>query len=124
MSRRRGFTLVEVLMAALLVAVAVTAVMGGLRALGQADVKVARNQLLQRLVTAKANEVLASTDPSSFGDGGDFTDAGYPDITWTIDVQTSGATDVDEVTVAATLDDDEQFLTFLQYVRPLTAVSE
>jgi hypothetical protein len=111
-------------MAALLVAVAVTAVMGGLRALGQADVKVARNQLLQRLVTAKANEVLASTDPSSFGDGGDFTDAGYPDITWTIDVQTSGATDVDEVTVAATLDNDEQFLTFLQYVRPLTAVSE
>ena len=117
---RRGFTLVEVLMAALLVAVAVTAVMGGLRALSAAEDKSAHAALLQRLAAAKGNEVMASTDPSSFGDGGDFSDRGHAEVSWTLDVETSGATNVDQITITAEMGAESQALTFLQYVRPQT----
>lgn len=116
---RRGFTLIELLVTIMLVAVALVGVMGGLRALGQAELKARKADLLQRLAAQKMEEIGVVIDPRSGENGGDFSEQGYPDITWTMDVQPSTEADVDEVTVTATQGADSQSLTGLVFIRPV-----
>ena len=120
---RRGFTLVEVLVALVLVAIALTGVMGGIRALGAADAKARGADLLQRLAAQKLSEMGAVTDPRTTEDSGDFTDQGYPDIEWTMTIEPSGAENVDRIAVTATRGNDEQTLMGLVFIRPITGGS-
>lgn len=116
----RGFTLVEVLVAVVLVAVALTGVMGGIRALGAADAKARDADLLQRLAAQKLSEMGAVTDPRTTEDSGDFAEQGYPDIEWTMTIEPSGAENVDKIAVTASRGNEEQTLTALVYIRPVT----
>lgn len=121
---RRGFTLIELLVTIMLVAVALVGVMGGLRALGQAELKARKADLLQRLAAQKMEEIGVVIDPRSGENGGDFSEQGYPDITWTMDVQPGTEADVDEVTVTATQGADSQSLTGLVFIRPVTGSAQ
>ncbi len=108
----------------MLVAVALVGVMGGLRALGQAELKARKADLLQRLAAQKMEEIGVVIDPRSGENGGDFSEQGYPDITWTMDVQPGTEADVDEVTVTATQGADSQSLTGLVFIRPVTGSAQ
>ncbi len=124
MSRaRRGFTLVELLVAVLLVAVAVSSVMGGLRAVAAADVKAKEADVLQSLAFEKAHDVLATETASTASGSGNFSDQGYPKVTWTADVQASGTEDIDQLTVEASSGSQTQKVTCLFYVRPTTGTT-
>jgi prepilin-type N-terminal cleavage/methylation domain-containing protein len=117
---KRGFTLVEVLVAASLIAVTIVGVMGGIRALGKADAKAHTADLLQSLARQKMNELGAVTDLSATADSGDFADQGYADCAWSVTIEPSGATNVEKVVVTTTRGTETQALTELMYVRPLT----
>lgn len=117
---RRGFTLVEALVTILLVGLSLVGVMGGIRALTAADVKARTADLLQKLAAQKMDELSALADVQTTEDRGDFAEQGYPNITWTVEAQPSGAENVDEVTVTATQGQEEQSLTGLIYMRPVT----
>ena len=121
---RSAFTLIEVLVTIVLVAVALTGVMGGIRALGAADVKARDADRLQRLAAQKMSELGSITDPRTTDASGDFSEQGFSDISWTIDVQPSGAENVDLVTVTVTRGGDAQALTGLVYVRPVAAAGD
>jgi len=113
-----GFTLIEVVVTAMLVAIAVVASLGGIRAMQVADGKSRAADLLQRLAAEKMEDVVNTEDPSNSATSGDFADRGYPDITWSLEFQPSSATNVDEVTLTATQGKDSQAIIQYLYVQP------
>jgi len=118
-----GFTLVEVLVTTVIVAITLVGVLGAIRS--QALVESSANDatLLQRLANEKLNDLRILQDPSTGGDSGDFSDRGYPDITWTADVEQSNTTNLDQVTVTATRGKASQAITTLIYVIPATGTT-
>lgn len=117
---RRAFTLIEVLVAIILVGVAVTGVLGGLRAVGKAEAAIKDGELLQRLGADKADEINATGQATSSGESGDFSDRGYADVEWSYTVEASGETNVDRITLETKKGDAVQTLRWLVYVRPTT----
>ena len=114
----RGFTLIEVLVTVVLVSVAIVGVMGGLRAIGAASAGARTADLLQGLASEKLNDLRLLSDPGAGSKGGDFSDRGYDDVTWSATVEASGAANVDQVTVTATRGGASQAMTTLMFVRP------
>jgi Tfp pilus assembly protein PilV len=109
--------------ASVLVAVAITGVLGGIRALGVAQAKAQDSDLVQRLAAEKINDMRILADPTSNGTSGDFSDRNYPDVTWTADVESTSVTNVDEITVTATRGKVSQSLMTLMYIAPATSTS-
>ena len=120
---RRGFTLIEVLVTIVLVSVAVVGVLGGLRVIAAADAQTRSADLMQRLVAEKLGDMRLLSDPAAAGSTGDFSDRGYPEITWTAAVEATGAADVDKVTVTATGGRRSQAVSTLIFVRPTGGTS-
>ena len=115
---KRGFTLIEVLVTVVLVSVAVVGVLGGIRSIQAAGARARGADLMQRLVAEKVGDIRLLSDPSTGGVAGDFSDRGHGEITWTARVETTGAANVDKVTVTATSGRDSQALTTLVFARP------
>ena len=115
---KRGFTLIEVLVTVVLVSVAVVGVLGGIRSIQAAGARARDADLMQRLASEKVGDIRLLSDPSTGGNAGDFSDRGHADITWTASVETTGAANVDKVTVTATRGGQSQALTTLVFVRP------
>lgn len=124
MNKNHGFTLVEVLVTTVLVAVAVVGVLGGIRSIGAADVKARTADLLQRLAAEKLHDLKVLPDPSDAPDSGDYSDRGYADITWNLAIEATGANNVDQVTVTTTRGGDSQALTTLMFVSPSAGASD
>lgn len=118
--RCSGFTLIEMLVTTILVAVAIVGVLGAIRAISVADLRARDADLLQRLAVLKLNEFGPVTDPQTADNKGDFTDQGYPDVQWNLEVLPSGTENLDELTITVTRGDASQKLTGLLFVRPTT----
>lgn len=117
-NKSTGFTLVEVMVAAVLIAIAVAGAMAGIGAISRAQSRQEDAVLLQRLAEEKVNDVELLQDPTDIGAQGDFADRGYPDITWSANVITSSITNVDQLTIVATRGREAQSLTTQIYVPP------
>lgn len=125
MSRRTGgFTLIELLVAVLLVGISVAGVFGGLRVLGQTESRARDVALLQRLGGQRLAALESVEDVTTADDKGDFTDEGYPDITYTLAVeQESDEPNLQRVTVTVERGSVRQSLTQLIFVRPETSTA-
>lgn len=119
----RGFTLIEVLVTVVLVSVAIVGVFGGIRAIQNATAKAQTADLLQRLAAEKVSDLKLLSDPSVAGTEGDFTDRGYPDITWALQANAASITDLTQVTVTVTRGPESQAMSTLLFVRPQTSTS-
>ena len=95
----KGFTLLEVLIAATLLGVGVAAVLGGVRSVNASEARARQLEVMQRLAVDKYNEIRATTDTFSDGDSGDFMDRNIQDFTWTLEVEPTGVENVEGVTV-------------------------
>jgi len=109
------------MVAVVLVSLGIVAVFGGIAAMNRAEARARDADLLQSLAQQKMNEMGAVTDPRTAETSGDFGDRGYPDVTWSLEVQPSGAQDVDTVTITATRGPVSEALTSLLCVPPDTA---
>lgn len=118
--RRAGFSLVEMLVTIVLVGLAMAGVFGGIRSLMAAEAKARDANLLQRLAADKLNEMGPVTDPRTADTSGDFTDSGYSDITWTMELETTSTLNVQQVTVTATRGNTSQTISSLVFLRPQT----
>ncbi|MDX1935121.1 MAG: prepilin-type N-terminal cleavage/methylation domain-containing protein [Capsulimonadales bacterium] len=121
--RSAGFTLIETLVAVVLVAIGLVGVFGGIAAINRTDSRAREAELLQRLALEKINEIGVIVDPTAADTDGDFEDRGYPEITWTLDIQPSGAENISRVTVTTTRENAEQTLTTLLFVPPDTTAN-
>lgn len=119
----RGFTLIEMLVAIVLVSIGVVAVFGGIRSMGAAQAKAQTADLLQRLAAQKLSEFESVTDPNSADSSGNFYDQGYPDVTWSMTLQQAEASNLDQITVTTTQGNISQSVNGLLFVRPTTATS-
>jgi type II secretion system protein I len=118
-----GFTLVEVLVTTVIVALALVGVLGAISSETKAEAYANDAILLQRLANEKLNDLRVLQDPSDDGGNGDFSDRGYPDVTWSADVETSSTENLDQVEVTATRGKSSQSITTLIYVIPATSTS-
>ena len=118
-----GFTLIEAVVAILLVGIGIVAVFGGMRSLAAADSKAKTAELLQRLAQSKVEELESATDPTTVGSGGDYSQQGYPNITWTVDLETSATDNLDKMTVTAIQGNEQQSLIVLLFIPPATGTS-
>ncbi len=120
---RKGFTLIELMVTTVVVGVGLAGVMAGIRAIGVADVKARTADTLQQLAAQKLAEVRTSSDIANASTSGDFSDQGYSDINYQVDVQPSGTDNIDEVKVTVTQNNDTQTLTEFLFVPPTTTTT-
>jgi prepilin-type N-terminal cleavage/methylation domain-containing protein len=106
--RRRGFTLIEVLVTVVLVAIGVIGALGAIGSIESGREKAKTVDLLQQLAVEKVHDLSTVVDPSTYGSSGDFSDRGYPEATWTLDVEPTSVSNLDEITVTATLGKESQ----------------
>lgn len=121
--RNKGFTLVEMLVAILFVAVAMVGTMGGIRAIYQAEIKAQKVELLQKLAFQKMNEVSAAQDPNSGDLSGDFSEQGYTDIRWQQQTVPSGTENVNQITLTVTQGQESRVLSWFLFVQPATTTN-
>lgn len=90
---RRGFTLLEVLVAGLIVAIGIAALMSGFGALSQSQRRMVERETVERLVHAKLKELVATREYETVTEG-DFSLEGLEDYTWEVTIEESGIENV------------------------------
>ncbi len=116
----KGFTLIEVLVAIVLVAVGVTGTLGALSAMAQSKVRLQQSQLMQKLANDKLAEVIATGDASNGSASGTFDSAGAEKMTWSTEDESTGVENLDAITVTVKQDDREVSASTLYYRAPAT----
>jgi type II secretion system protein I len=109
----RGFTLIEVLMATALVAIAVVGVMGAIRSVASVEAKQNDADIVQNLACEKLDEMRILANPNSVGLRGDFADRGHPEVSWTADVVDTDYDGLEQITITASLGHTSQSISTL-----------
>ena len=104
----KGFTLIEVLVAATLLGVGVAAVIGGIRSVNKAEGRARELEVMQRLAVDKYDEIRATTDTYAAGDSGDFVEKNIDDYTWEMKVDSTGVENVSAITVTVSKRDTDE----------------
>lgn len=121
-SLRRGFSLIEAVVAIALLTIGVAAAVGALGRLTRAEVLMQERILLTRLAQEKMNELLATGDLATAPIDGDFADRERSDIRWSVSLEPSGVENLERVTltVEGGAQNLEQTMTMLWYRAPQT----
>ena len=117
----KGFTLIEVLVAIVLVAIGVTGTLGALSAMAQSKVRLQQSQLMQKLANDKLAEVIATGDVFNGTASGTFDSPGAENMTWSSEDGSTGVENLDAITVTVKKDDREVSASTLYYRAPATA---
>jgi prepilin-type N-terminal cleavage/methylation domain-containing protein len=88
-SAKRGFTIVEVLMAVFVLAVGITGLVGAISGLTRAESRIAERDLIDRIAHEKLDELVATQTWQSEAGGG-FDDPRFSDYTWSIEEENVG----------------------------------
>ena len=99
MASKRGFTLVEAMVAVALVAIGIVGVLGGLSNIARSEVRMRESAKMNRLAHEKWEELAATGDAFLSGSNGNFGDQGEPNVEWRVETSPSGITDLESVTV-------------------------
>jgi prepilin-type N-terminal cleavage/methylation domain-containing protein len=119
----RGFTLIEALASAALLAVGITASLSALGAIAKSEAGLRERAVLQRMAADKYDEMISTNQQALASQSGDFTDRNITGYTWNMDVETSAVTNLDTVTVTvqkqnATAHDPVGTVEGLLYISP------
>lgn len=93
MSANKGFTIVEVLVAILVLAIGITGLVGSIAGLTRAESAIAQRDLIDRIAHEKLDELVATGTWQSQA-GGSFDDPRYDDYTWSIEEINVGVTNL------------------------------
>jgi len=96
---RAGFTLIEALVAAALLATGVAATLGAFGALNHTEASAREVETMQRLAFQKYDELLATSTDLTAPQDGDFSDQNLSGYTWKSEEEPSGVENLDAVTV-------------------------
>ncbi len=96
---RRGFSLIEVLVAALLLGFGIVATLECLSSITASQMRTLESERMQRLAIRKYHELLALNELSAGQADGDFLDIGEERYTWHADRIATGTTNLDSLRV-------------------------
>jgi prepilin-type N-terminal cleavage/methylation domain-containing protein len=95
--RRRGFTLIEVVVATALLAIGIAMGSGALSAMTRTELRVRETEKMNLLAVQKLQELTAYGNINNAQTEGDFEDFGEPNYKWSLEVAPSGTQNVDTV---------------------------
>lgn len=121
---RSGFTLLEALAAVALLGVGIVGSVSAFGTVIQTEDRARQREHMQRLAEDKLAELMA-TGQATTSSNGDFQDQNEPNYTWRLEVNTSGITDLNSVTltVERSNNNDKARLDTLVYVPPTTSTT-
>lgn len=105
--RRRAFTLIEVVVSAVLVAVGISALVSSLGSFSQAQRRMIDRERIERLADAKLKELAATRSYQSETEG-DFEQEGQPGFTWEAETEISGIENLVELRVTVSKEGTDQ----------------
>lgn len=95
---RRGFSIIEALVSAVLLGVGIVAAMSALGAMAKGESRIRDIERFTTLARSKYDELLLEDPNAASGDeNGDFADQGQPDVEWTWSRSASGTESLDIV---------------------------
>ena len=97
--------------------------MTALGSLSKAEAAARNAELLQRLASQKLSALRVEGDLRTAETSGDFSEEGYPDADWSLELQTTDDENVEEATITATRGDSEQRLSEQFFFRPTTTTA-
>ncbi len=86
---RRGFSLIEVLVAVVLLGIGVVGSLQALASLNRTEVNVRESQRTQQLAHQKLDELIATDEIQNAPLDGTFEDEGSPNLEWTLETEPS-----------------------------------
>jgi prepilin-type N-terminal cleavage/methylation domain len=100
-ARNKGFTLIEAMVSAALVAIGVASAMGAYGALTKAQSQIQERDRMQRLAISKYDELIAGGlgNAASSGDFQDYNDGRYK---WSADIANTATTGLQSLTLTVT----------------------
>jgi prepilin-type N-terminal cleavage/methylation domain-containing protein len=101
-----GFTLIEALVAVVILAIGIVGTMAGYQNLSRIESRSQQSELLQRLAYEKYDEEIATPQAQLAATSGDFGDRNLTGYTWALTVDPTSVTDLMAVTVTVTKDSD------------------
>jgi type II secretion system protein I len=100
-ARNKGFTLIEAMVSASLVAIGVASAMGAYGALTKAQSQLQERDRMQRLAVSKYDELVAE-GTNSAATSGDFQDYNDDRYKWSSDIESTTTTGLQSLTVTVT----------------------
>jgi type II secretory pathway pseudopilin PulG len=97
--RIRGFTLVEVVAATLVLLVGIVAGLGALSSMSNTEVRMREAETMNRLAAQKLDEILAVGNVTTAATDGNFDDYGVSGYEWQLEVVPTGTENLDAVRV-------------------------
>jgi prepilin-type N-terminal cleavage/methylation domain-containing protein len=127
----RGFTLIEALASVTILGLGIASVVGGLGSVSKTEARMKRIEAMTRLAQHKFDELVAtSTSLSSAStQSGDFKDENNNDYLWSAQVEDTGVTNLEALTITVTLADDSSntaptgIVSSLIYVPPVSTTT-
>jgi prepilin-type N-terminal cleavage/methylation domain-containing protein len=104
----RGFSLIEALASVIILGVGIASVLSGLGAVSRVEVRMKQVEAMTRLAQHKFDELVATSTTMTSGatQNGDFNDENNSQYLWSCDIQDTGVTNLEAVTVTVTLAND------------------
>ena len=97
--RKLGFTMIEVLVATVLLGLGITMGFSALSSMTRTELRVRQVEKMNLLAVQKLNEVIAYGNIANQQTDGSFSDFGDPDYKWTMDTTASGVDNVATVRI-------------------------
>lgn len=116
---RHGFTIMEVIVAAFITAIAVTALVGVLGHVSNVQARIFLSERLERAADEKLNELIATGEITSDGEGG-FDDEEESDLTWASTYETTGTENLSYARVTVSRGDKSAVAERLIFIPPAT----
>ena len=106
--RAKGFTLIEALASVTILGLGIASVVGGLGSVSKTESRMKKIEAMTQLAQHKFDELVAtSTSLSSAStQSGDFTDENNSEYLWSAQVEDSGVTNLEALTITVTLAND------------------
>jgi prepilin-type N-terminal cleavage/methylation domain-containing protein len=97
--KKRGFTLIEVLVAIILLGTGVASVSLALGNVARNAARIEESATLNRLAARKLDELVATGEAINGNASGTFQDEGFPDVNWSVTSEPTGVENLNTITI-------------------------